>query len=106
MPEPEYRLGFTMYMPPNGGKSHVYTVVSGPEADMARALGRAGAEFDIEVLSTGEVSMTVEMEREDGTEVFAIEICDNTDEAVPAAVTKLINTAYLQMMREEAKWHA
>ena len=87
-------IAFTQFLMPDGRQ--VPTTIMRPEAvaAIAEAVVRAGGRFEIEMLSTGEISMTVEhpdFEADDRGPV-AIECCANGPD-VPAAVDRLIVAA-------------
>lgn len=81
-------IPFTQYMLPNGRQRRYVIDMPEPVEEAARVLIAKGYHFDIEILTTGMVSMTCEK----GEECTAIEICSN-DEQVPVHVEKLIRTA-------------
>lgn len=84
-------IEFTQYMRPHGYAKTIST--KRPEEIEAKAsiLRASGYVFEAEVLTTGQVSLTVETE-EDGPTV-AIEVVSNGSD-VPAAVDRLILAAF------------
>lgn len=87
-------IPFTQYLRPNGRTKEVMIDMPADIELKAGKLIESGCHFDIEVLSTGIISMTCE--RED--DVLAIRLSTNGPE-VPIAVGKLIDdaTAKLEM---------
>lgn len=84
---------FTQYLRPDGRTRATWIERSAETAAAASALRAAGCRFDIEELQTGEVSMTVERDDEDGeTAVLAHEVCANGP-AVLDAVDRLVAAA-------------
>lgn len=92
-------LTFTQYLRPDGRTQEITCRVERPEvASAARELTAAGARFEAEVLTTGEVSFTVEADGEDGEdELLAIEIVPNKVPDVPEAVDRLLLAAAEQL---------
>lgn len=88
-------LTFTQYLRPDGRTQQITCHVQEPEvAEAARRLTEAGARFEAEVLTTGEVSFTVEADGEDGEDqLLAIEIVPNKVPDVPEAVNRLLLAA-------------
>lgn len=87
------RIPFNQSLRPDGSVQSV--AIDRPEEIglAAQKLLDAGCALEIEVLPTGEISMTVERENDDGeVETLAIEVCGNGPQ-VPAHVDKLIKTA-------------
>ena len=84
-------IPFIQYKMPHGHK--VLVDITRPELieTMAKRLLDFGARFEIEMLSTGEVSMECVMGAEDST--LAIELCPNGPE-VPKAVDRLVDAAF------------
>lgn len=63
--------------------------------EKAKRLLDSGCRLEIEMLQTGEISMAVERDQEDGEiDLLAQKICSNGP-ALPAAVDELINEASL-----------
>ncbi len=76
-------IPFTQYLMPNGKQKEVsIEMPSDIEATAHDLLGK-GCRFDIEMLSTGLVSMTCEK----GDEVLAIEICENNEKILTGVET-------------------
>lgn len=87
--ELELDIPFTQYLRPDGRTRQVIFSVNGPAAGLAKSIMDRGHRFEAEVLTTGEVSLTVtDPENEDGADL-CIEISPNGPE-VPTAVLKLI----------------
>ena len=84
----EKEIEFTQYLLPDGRKTK--NTISRPEAvaDKAQAIVSAGYTLELEVLTTGQVSMAIH-DSEKG-EDLAIEICGNGPEVL-IHVDKLIN---------------
>ena len=82
---------FTQFLRPNGRQVSVWIERSAAVVDQAKALRARGYLFEIEELSDGTVSMTVE--RPDEDQPIAIELCPNGP-AVPATVDRLIVAAF------------
>jgi len=82
-------IRFTQYLRPDGRTRTVEFVVIGDMATKAEKLLKLGWRFEAEMLTTGEVSLTVE---DDEDECRAIEIVPNGPE-VPKAVDRLVNRA-------------
>ena len=85
-------IPFTQFLMPNGTKRKVIITRPNDIAVKAQRLLDAGCRLEIEMLQTGEISMTVERDGEE--QVLAHEICNNGPE-VPIAVDKLISEAVL-----------
>lgn len=84
-------IPFTQYMMPDGRKTY-HEVKRPPEIEeMAHRVIADGLRFESEVLSTGEVSITVFDPRIE--EDVAIEICPNGPE-IRAATDKLVKDAF------------
>jgi len=91
------RISFTQFMRPRG---HQITVdIDRPEdiARKARQLNDAGYVFEIEVLTTGEISMEV-VKSTDNEQVLANEICTNGPQ-VPICVDRMVNSAYEKIVK-------
>lgn len=94
------RIRFTQYLRPDGRRKTVWIERDGESADAAMALLEAGCWFDVEELTTGEASMTVERFDDDGeTELLAQEVCENAPGAPELAVDRLM-VAALRELRE------
>ncbi len=88
-------IPFTQYKLPDG---HAETISVDRPADIeekANAVIAAGGIFEIEILTTGEVSMEVMLHGEP----LAGELCENGP-AVPPAVDRLVNAAYAKVKPE------
>lgn len=102
------KVDFTQYLRPYGNPKTITTDVSEGMKRYVDDLKFAGAEFEVEVLTTGDVSFTIEYQYneddEDDIETLAHEITKN-DETIPAAVERLIIRAWnrLQEIDREAK---
>ena len=86
-------IEFTQYMLPDGRKRQQW-ISRSPEIEHLAALLRgAGCVFEIEVLRTGLISMSVERLDKDGeVQVLSQKICMN-GLAVPAAVDEMVQEA-------------
>lgn len=86
---------FTQYLRPHGEKRATEIVLpcKGAEA-LAALIIKCGYRFEIEMLTTGEISMEVvrDIPDPDIEDEVAIEICENGP-VVPLAVTKMIQDA-------------
>lgn len=88
-------VGFTQYLRPNG-RQRATVIARSPEiVAMARQLRAEGFHFDIEELSDGTVSMTVEPDGEDEGPL-AIQQCPNGPQ-VPDTVDELIRVAFARL---------
>jgi hypothetical protein len=88
-------------MLPNGRQKQITIDMPEPVEEAAKNLIEKGCHFDIEILTTGAVSMTCEKDEE----CIAIEICTN-GEQVPIHVKKLVQTATnLLEENEKTKTH-
>jgi hypothetical protein len=83
-------IPFTQYLRPDGRQRPVWIERPAEIVALADQLRQAGYHFDIEELTTGAISMTVETTGDD--EPLAHELCPNGP-AVPDAVDRLIRTA-------------
>lgn len=92
-------IPFTRYHLPNGRRSR--TSIDRPHTveRWAEAVTDAGWRFEVEVLTTGEVSLTVH--DPDTEEDVAIEVVPN-GEGVGAAVDRLVSSAYAMIREREA----
>jgi len=94
-------MQFIQYLMPNGLKKEVSTECSPDIESKAKAIREWGGEFEIEVLSTGAVSMTIEYDDDEGERrSLAHEICPNGPD-VPAAVKRLVETAFVAVSKLE-----
>lgn len=90
-------IPFTQYLRPDGRKKAV-EIDRPPEIEAkARELIAAGYKFEIEELTTGEISMTCEW-RDEEQPTLAIKICANGP-AVLDAVDRLVAAAWDEMKR-------
>jgi len=81
-------IPFTQYLLPNGRAEQISIMMSQKIADIAHKIIEKGNRFEAEILTTGEVSLTIHnIEFE---EDVAIELCENGLE-VYGAVERLIN---------------
>jgi hypothetical protein len=91
-------IAFTQYLMPDGRTKSVK--IDRPEniGLKAQKLVEAGCYFEIEMLRTGEISMSVEREPVDDDDdgVLAMEVCANGPD-VPICVDKMITTAFTRM---------
>lgn len=90
-----FEIPFTQYLLPDGRKRAVRWECTSHEQEVkARALLDAKARFECEMLQTGDVSLTCEMDDNEGeTQTLAHEICTN-DKAVVEAVARLVERAH------------
>lgn len=85
-------MKFTQFLRPDGRRRET-EIHRSPEIEaLANGLAMQGYSFEIEELSTGDVSMEVVKHGGDDPEVIAGEICRNGPE-VPIAVDKMIRDA-------------
>lgn len=91
---------FTQYIRPHGRAEPVKITLSPEIEAKAHKMLDQGFHFDIEILTTGEISMTCEHPSFDAP--ISMEVCNN-DERVPDYVVKLIDTArvYWEKHREK-----
>lgn len=86
-------IAFTQYLRPDGEAKEI-TIERPAEIEAKAAkLKNLGATLEIEVLATGEVSMTVELK----DETLAIEVVPNGPE-VPSAVDRMITKALAEVL--------
>lgn len=90
-----FEIPFTQYLLPDGRKRPVKWECTSHEQEIkARALLDAKAYFECEMLQTGDVSLTCEIEDNEGeTQTLAHEICANNPEVVEA-VARLVERAH------------
>jgi hypothetical protein len=81
-------IPFTQYLMPDGRTTEVTIDMPANIEKVAHALIEKGCHFDIEMLSTGLISMTCEKE----DDCLSIEVCPN-DERVIAGVEKIVEAA-------------
>lgn len=88
-------IPFTQYLMPDGRKRPVTWEATSHEQEIkAQALLDAKAYFECEMLQTRDISLTCEIEDNDGeTVTLAHELCPN-DEAVVKAVERLVERAH------------
>ncbi len=85
-------IPFTQFLRPDGRLRPVAVARPADIDALAQALSGAGCEFRCEVLTTGQVSLTVS----NGQDDIAIEICDN-DPSVPGAVDRFVRAAHKEV---------
>ena len=91
------RILFTQYLRPNGRAEEIWIERPDDVVTKAKAIIAAGARFEIEELSDGTVSMTVEHpDAEDQGQSVSHLLCANGPE-VPSAVDRLVSDAYLRL---------
>ena len=93
-------IHFTQFVRPNGRQQ--ITGIDRPpdvEAQAAKIIA-AGGRFEIEVLTTGEISLEAVIDEDDDIRSLAIEICENGPE-VPLAVDRLVAAAALAIANNE-----
>ena len=89
-------VSFTQFLRPDGRRREVTIDVPADIAESADTLISMGARLEIEVLLDGTVSATIERYKKNrGTEVLAIELCNNGPE-VPIAINRLIKDALIK----------
>lgn len=84
-------IPFTQYLMPDGRRNEVTIDMPANVEQAAFALIEKGCHFDIEMLSTGMISMTCEKDED----LIAIEVCPN-DERVVAGVEKIVKQSAAQ----------
>ena len=84
-------IPFTQYLMPDGRTTEVTIDMPANVEQAAHALIAKGCHFDIEMLSTGLISMTCEKD----DDLISIEVCSN-DERVVAGVEKIVKAAAAQ----------
>ena len=84
-------IPFTLYLLPNGRQVQTSIEVPDEISAMAQEIRARGNRFECEILTTGQVSLTVHNNQTE--EDTAIEICANGPEVIKA-VEKLVRTAY------------
>lgn len=96
-------MTFTQYLRPDGRKKEV-SIDCGPEIESkAEQVLDFGGEFEVEVLNTGAVSLTIEYDDDEGERVsLAHEVCENGP-TVPIAVVRLVETALANIALAEPK---
>jgi len=82
-------IPFTQYLRPNGTRKSVTTDRPGDIEKKAFKVISAGGEFEIEELTTGQVSITCVYDDDD----IVVEVVPNGPE-VPSAVDKVVEKAY------------
>ena len=85
-------MNFTQYLRPDGRKRFVTIERSGDVEAMAERLVKIGARFEVEQLTTGEVSLECILQT-DEPQILSSAICANGP-GVPEAVDKLVEDAY------------
>jgi hypothetical protein len=94
-------MKFTQYLMPDGRKKEVSTERSPDIEAKAKTIREWGGEFEVEMLTTGDVSMTVEYDDDEGErQSLAHEIVVNGP-LVPIAVDRLVETAFLAIQGKE-----
>lgn len=88
-------IPFTQYLLPDGDKREIAIERPADIEERATAVINRNARFEAEVLTTGEISLTVHYKEED----IAIEICSNGP-SVPEAVDRLVKTAHSLLFPE------
>lgn len=82
-------IPFTQFLMPDGRRTHV-EIDRPPEIEAkAHSLIQCGCRFEIEMLRTGQISMTVERGED---ETLAIEVCPNGPD-VPVCVDRIVVNA-------------
>jgi len=98
---PKGLIRFTVYHLPNGQKTQeTFSPSSEPIAELGRRIMAAGGEFEAEILTTGQVSLTVAA-FEDGEKLdIASIICRNEYGFVARAIELLVAKAAARLGRE------
>ena len=91
-------IPFTQFLLPDGRQKAVTIDRPREVAERVQFMIKMGCRFEIEMLSTGEISLAVEH----GDDTYAIEIVPNGPE-VPLAVDRIVRDGYAQMQREAAR---
>lgn len=96
-------IPFTQYLLPNGRTRSVEWETTSHEQEIkARALLDAKARFECEMLQTGQVSLTCEIDDNNGeTQTLAHEICANNPEVVEA-VGRLVESAHNKLIENSS----
>jgi hypothetical protein len=87
------QVPFTQYLMPDGRQRATSIDMPDDVGMLANELIEKGCRLDIEVLSTGLISMTCEKD----DRVLSIEVCPN-DENVPKGVEKIIKEANRKLL--------
>lgn len=88
---------FTQYLRPHGQQRQVWITMSPDIKALANILTSHGYVFEIEELTNGMVSMTVEHPKEQEDGPLAHELCQNGP-TVPLAVAKLIRNGHERLI--------
>jgi hypothetical protein len=87
-------IRFTQYLQPDGRPQSIEIERPAAVEKLAEAIIAVGVRLEAEVLGTGKVSLTAELDDEEGeTETLAIEVVSNGPTVV-AAVDRLIRSAH------------
>jgi len=87
-------IQFTQFLMPDGRQKKVEIERPEETEQLATELHEAGHRFEIEMLTTGEISMTVETDGKNGEEIVrSHQICNNGP-AVPESVDTMMREAY------------
>ena len=89
-------IPFTQYLQPNGAKRAVVVDADADTEAKAKILLDRGYHFDIEILTTGIVSLTCE----DDDDVISIELCENGP-GITEAIQKLVQGAYERTEKQD-----
>lgn len=102
MAEARAEVEFTEYVLPNGRKRSRAIRVDGEVTRCwAELLFERGVRFEMEVLRTGEASLTAEADDDEGeTVVLACQLVPNDAAAVEAAASRLVVDAAAAWLRE------
>ena len=88
------KIRFTQYLRPHGGRETIYTERPDHIVAMADDIIKRGYVFEVETLTTGEVSLTI-ADPAEGIDV-AIRVVPNGPQ-VPEAIDDMISRFYRQM---------
>ena len=94
----KFTIPFTQYLRPDGRKRRVFFDVLGDVAEQSKAIIDRGWLFEVEELTTGEVSLTV-FDPESQVNV-SIEVVRNGPEVV-SAIDRLVLISYNVLLEEE-----
>ena len=97
-------IAFTQFLMPDGRKRQM-NIDRPPEIELlALELSDAGHRFEIEMLTTGEVSMTVEADGEDGAEIVrSHKVCPNGP-PVTESVDEMMTEAHANWQSGQAAY--
>jgi hypothetical protein len=94
------RIEFTQYLRPDGRKKIVFAPCTSEIRKKATELELKGLKFECEILTTGDVSLTIN----DFFGDVGIEISKN-DKSINQALEKLVNRVYASYINPENEGH-